>query len=232
MATNTTNLELKKPAYSDTADISDINGNMDIIDTAVNAVENGMAIIANGNTHAAITSGQYVYIRKHGSLSEGLYKATQTIATNGTLSSSNVTAVSGGALNTLNEQIATKVTDVKSQISCDWANLEQAVRLETGNIIEYQFGFIPLTNAGIEMTRKTVVCPGCPTSAHVIISACGNMTTMGGGYTAGLTIPGFFAPWANGVTIDLGYAYGNPDVFVDSSHLKYFQLNVLMLKIS
>ena len=32
MATNTTNYNLVKPGYSDTADIADINGNMDIID--------------------------------------------------------------------------------------------------------------------------------------------------------------------------------------------------------
>ena len=32
MATNTTNYNLVKPAYSDTADIVDLNGNMDIID--------------------------------------------------------------------------------------------------------------------------------------------------------------------------------------------------------
>ena len=36
MATYTTNLNLKKPAYSDTRDIGDINNNMDLIDTAVN----------------------------------------------------------------------------------------------------------------------------------------------------------------------------------------------------
>ena len=33
MATYTTNYNLKKPASSDTVDIADINGNMDIIDT-------------------------------------------------------------------------------------------------------------------------------------------------------------------------------------------------------
>ena len=38
MATNTTNYHLVKPGYSDTADIADINGNMDIIDTALNTL--------------------------------------------------------------------------------------------------------------------------------------------------------------------------------------------------
>lgn len=66
----------------------------------------GMAILANNNTHAAIASGQYVYVRGHGSLSEGLYMATASIAANGTLSTSNLTAVSGGGLNALNSDIA------------------------------------------------------------------------------------------------------------------------------
>lgn len=38
MATYTTNLNLKKPAASDAADIADINGNMDLIDAAVSAI--------------------------------------------------------------------------------------------------------------------------------------------------------------------------------------------------
>lgn len=40
MATYTPNLNLKKPAASDAADIADINGNMDLIDTAVAAIVN------------------------------------------------------------------------------------------------------------------------------------------------------------------------------------------------
>lgn len=35
MATNTSHYNLVKPAYSDTADIADINGNMDIIDSEI-----------------------------------------------------------------------------------------------------------------------------------------------------------------------------------------------------
>ena len=35
MASSTTNLGLVKPAYNEAADVAVINGNMDIIDTAV-----------------------------------------------------------------------------------------------------------------------------------------------------------------------------------------------------
>lgn len=38
MATYTENLNLKKPDLTDTADIADINGNMDILDGALAAV--------------------------------------------------------------------------------------------------------------------------------------------------------------------------------------------------
>lgn len=67
--------------------------------TTDSALESGLAIVANGDTHAAISSGQYVYVKNHASLAEGLYKANAAIATNGVLSG-NVTAASG-ELNTL-----------------------------------------------------------------------------------------------------------------------------------
>lgn len=129
MATYTPNYNLIKPDYEEPADVAQLNNNADLIDAALAGKQNtltfdttptsgstnpvtsgglyteagnlaaGMAILANNNTHAAIASGQYVYVRGHGSLSEGLYRATANIAANGTLSTSNLTAVSGGGLN-------------------------------------------------------------------------------------------------------------------------------------
>lgn len=61
----------------------------------------GMAILSNGNTHAEIISGQYVYVRNHSTLADGLYKATADIDANGTLSINNVEAVSNGGFNEL-----------------------------------------------------------------------------------------------------------------------------------
>ena len=58
-----------------------------------------LAIVANGNTHIAITAEQYVYVKNHGTLAEGLYKAKSNISANATLSTSNLTAVSNGGLN-------------------------------------------------------------------------------------------------------------------------------------
>ena len=106
MATYTSNLNLKKPALDDDALITDINNNMDILDAAANGIQDALAIVATGNTHAAITSGQFVYVRNHNTLTEGLYVASSNIAANATLSSSNLTADSKGGLNALSEQIA------------------------------------------------------------------------------------------------------------------------------
>lgn len=121
MATYTPNIDLKKPAQSDKIRIADLNGNADNIDAAlgadfgvsnkpsvddaVNSLGAGLAIISNGDIHAAITAGQYVYVRGHGTLTEGLYVATANVSQNGALTGSNVDAVSGGGLNALNSKL-------------------------------------------------------------------------------------------------------------------------------
>ena len=105
MATNTTNYGLSKPAGSDNYDVGVPNGNMDKIDTALQGLGSGIAIVATGNTHAAIASGQFVYVHGHGTLAEGLYTANSAISANATLSSSNLTACSNGAGNALLDQI-------------------------------------------------------------------------------------------------------------------------------
>lgn len=167
MATYTTNLSLIKPAGTDKIRIAQINQNMDTIDAAIgavgntslqtqvtgisdsmNAVEGGIAIVSNNNTHVAITSGQYVYVKNHATLSEGLYRATQAIATNGTLTLSNVTPESAGGLNSLNEQIANvgdgKITsgDITTKKPSDY---NVGITIEDGNDI---------SEAGVLVTFK------------------------------------------------------------------------------
>lgn len=142
MATYTSNINLKKPAQSDKIRIADFNGNADNIDAAIgadfgqgtkpsinqaiNSLADGLAIIANGNVHAAITAGQFVYVRNHDTLSEGLYVASSNISANGTLSGSNLTADGSGGLNALNSKIVefhkktiTGTTTVSGAISAD-----------------------------------------------------------------------------------------------------------------
>ena len=100
--TYTDNLNLQQPDFDDDALITVINNDMAIIDQAVNGVQDGLAIVANGNTHVAISAGQFVYVRNHTTLTEGLYVASSNIAANATLSTSNLTADSAGGLNALN----------------------------------------------------------------------------------------------------------------------------------
>lgn len=69
------------------------------IKSAFNATDSAIAILANGNTHIAITKNQFVFVSGHNTLSEGLYQAKTDISANATLSSSNLTPVSGGGLN-------------------------------------------------------------------------------------------------------------------------------------
>lgn len=118
MATYTTNLNLKKPATSDKVRIADFNNNFDTIDDAIGEVgstslkdmiddvQGAVAIVANGDTHVAITSGQYVFVKNntHG-LSDGLYVASANVSANGTISDSNMTADSTGGLNALNSNL-------------------------------------------------------------------------------------------------------------------------------
>ncbi len=140
MATSTTNLNLSKPAYTDPADIAVINDNMDKLDGAVNGVEDGLAIVANGNTHAAVAAGQFVYVRNHSSLAQGVYKATTAIAANGALSTSNLTADASGGLNALKSDIdalnsnLTTVTNISSSVSGLHEGVN-AVRIDANTVV-------------------------------------------------------------------------------------------------
>ena len=130
--TPTPNLGLRIPLGTDPASVDDINYNSNALDTIIgdigetsvtaqlgaannriSAVQAGLAIVCNGNTHAAIESGQFAYVKNHGTLAEGLYRNNtgSTIAANATLSSSNLTADSSGGLNTVYDALNSKITN-------------------------------------------------------------------------------------------------------------------------
>lgn len=88
------------------------------LEGTANALEDGIAIVANGNTHPSISSGQFVYIKNHPSLTEGLYTANSAIGTNAELTTSNVTADGSGGLNALKAKIGNVGnTDLQSQVT-------------------------------------------------------------------------------------------------------------------
>ena len=106
------------------SDSTKINAALSSLTTAVNSnaasingIEDAIAIVANNNTHGAISSGQFVYVKNHGTLAEGLYKASTNIAANAALSSSNLVADSTGGLNALKSDITTLNSKINGSYS-------------------------------------------------------------------------------------------------------------------
>lgn len=106
-ATHTPNLNLNKPDRQDFVSVvHDINDNMDKIDEEAGMVDDGIAIVIDGNTAPrAISSGQYLLIKNHSTLATGGYHATANIANGASVTSSNVAADSDGIANALNSKI-------------------------------------------------------------------------------------------------------------------------------
>ena len=103
---------------------SGIPGRVTNAENSLAATQDGLAIMANGNTHAAIAAGQAVFVRNHSSLSEGLYWASAAIGTNATLSTSNLTADANGGLNALKAKIGNVGnTDLQSQVTSLSSNI-------------------------------------------------------------------------------------------------------------
>ena len=101
--------------YKITGNSNSMNRDMQIIDENINGLQDGLAILANGNTHAAISAGQFVYVRNHGTLANGLYKANSNISVNATLTSSNLTADVSGGLNDLGSSISALNSKIEKQ---------------------------------------------------------------------------------------------------------------------
>lgn len=118
---------------------------------SIDGLEDAIAIVANNNTHGAISSGQFVYVKNHSTLTEGLYKASTNIAANAALSSSNLVADSAGGLNaltsdiaTLNGNIATKIPFYSYTISDNFptaTEIQNFFNIETGVTGIFAIGF-------------------------------------------------------------------------------------------
>ena len=163
MATSTTNLGLTKPAGTDKIRIAQINGNMDILDEKIGAVgntslqaqvtsqnqaianvQNGLAyIVGNTNTTGStLAVGQFVYVKGHSTIAEGLYKVTASISANGSITTSNTTAVSGGGLNELNSKLTPE--SKKSGVTANTSvitNVNNLNFVKTGNVMQIS-GFL------------------------------------------------------------------------------------------
>lgn len=120
MASTTTNLGLMKPAYSDDADISDINGNMDLIDAEAGRVRANVA--ANYDSSETYAVGDYC-------LHDGsLYKCSTAISSPEAWTAGHWTQIKiTGELSALNGNITTlsnNITKLNNTISMStYANI-------------------------------------------------------------------------------------------------------------
>lgn len=162
-STNATKLDAALAEKADTDDLaavatsgrySDLSGTPGVATTSENGlmssgdktvleqiknINSNVAIVANGDTApSAIIAGQYVI---WGGL---LYTAKSAIASGATLSTSNLTAVSGGGLNKLNSDISSLNSKIAIQyinsadqlgITSDYT-VRSAFALITGNVIQ------------------------------------------------------------------------------------------------
>lgn len=90
---------LKSETDSMASDVESLLENQD-------SVVSSVAIMNSGDTaQSSISSGAFVYVRNHSTLTEGLYKTSTAIAANVALSTSNLTVVPNGGLNALDSRI-------------------------------------------------------------------------------------------------------------------------------
>lgn len=92
-------------SWKDASQLPAISDEATAREAADAALADGLAIIANGDTHAAVAAGQAVFVRSHSTLAAGLYWASSAIGTNAALSTSNLTADNQGGLNKLKGDI-------------------------------------------------------------------------------------------------------------------------------
>jgi hypothetical protein len=161
---NTTNLNLVKPAGTDHALISVLNGNSDKIDEfagntndSLSAGQNGLAyIVGNTNTTGGtLAVGQFVYVKGHSTIAEGLRKVTSSISANGSITTSNTAACSEGGLNALNSNISTlfKKQTVSAKV------------IDSGSLTAGAYGYIDVSitiPSGYKTTGAMTIAYGHP----------------------------------------------------------------------
>lgn len=152
---NTTNLDLVKPAGTDHALISVLNSNSDKIDAfagqtndSLSAEQNGLAyIVGNTNTTGGtLAVGQFVYVKGHSTIAEGLRKVTSSISANGSITTSNTDACSEGGLNALNSKIAkyktltgTFSTTINSAAGSLYQSSERSLNISSTGITNIEY---------------------------------------------------------------------------------------------
>ena len=103
------------------------NDSVDAHDQAIAKVQNGLAyIVGNTNTTGStLSTGQFVYVKGHSTIAEGLRTVTASISANGDITTNNTSACSEGGLNALNSKfkIVTGTTGSSANADSKVANL-------------------------------------------------------------------------------------------------------------
>ena len=108
-------------------------------------LQEGLAIIANGDVHPAIAAGQAVLVKNHSSLANGLYWASAAIGTNATLSTSNLTADANGGFNKLKGDIDSLSSNLNAKVLIEFEDIPeftvQANSAQSLNIAHTKAGY-------------------------------------------------------------------------------------------
>lgn len=157
MSSQTTNLHLAKPDYSEAADIAVINSDMDLIDnyagsttTSLSNTQSSLAyIVGNTNTTGGTLSvGTYVYVKGHNTINEGLRKVTASIANNGNITTSNTTTCTGGGINDAYNSLNSKITGYTLLLAEGKTTGWQTVNL-WGNLSNFRYVAVYIRNGNI-----------------------------------------------------------------------------------
>ena len=127
-----------------------------ITDVSGKVNTDSFAVVANGDTHSALTAGDCVYVINNGNLAEGLYRVTTNVGQNVALTTLNTAAVPRGAINKLNSDINTLYSRLPKIItqSVTYSDIkagEYSTDMET-TITNVPTGLTPIGVCGYELS--------------------------------------------------------------------------------
>lgn len=150
----TTNLDLYLPTRNDTVNVlRDLDDNFQKIDDGTANIQNGIAYYLKdtNTTGSTLAIGTYVYVTGNtNGVADGMYKVSTAIAANGSLTASNLTAVSGGIGNELNSKFLYSTGNL-TKSSSKITNVEVANYGKYGRIV---FVYAVFT-VGSDITNNT-----------------------------------------------------------------------------
>lgn len=150
------------------------------------AVQNGLAIISDGDIHPSIGAWEFVYVRNHSSLATGLYRANSAIGTNAALSLSNLAFDRTGGLNAVKRDVDS-LNSKKSYTITNLTNMRLATQdvKSTGNVVNVLITINNNTGASVTINNGASFLSGLPIPASNVglgFSA-NNISIVNGGVT-------------------------------------------------